>query len=329
VTEHTNGTGAASWDPAFAHVQPGSRAIDRDMTLLIPTLGRDMIRDSFAAVLAGSRWPGHIVVVDQPGSERVAAWLGEIERLGIRTSHVRSQETGRARALNRGLLAVVTRFVAITDDDCLPAEAWLERLGAHLRAYPGRVVTGRVDATGDERVMTTVLSPESVVTRRPRLLFDRLSGGNLAVAMEVFARAGMFDDDPCVAYSEDGEWAYRVLRRGVEIAYAPDCAVSHVGWRTIEERLLQYERYALAHAAFFGKHIRRGDVFMVIRALANLVRALRRWLTGRLRGDAELAAHGRAYASRFLPGLLLGLRSRHRPPRLGDLPRNAQNAQMR
>jgi GT2 family glycosyltransferase len=152
--------------------------------------------------------------------------------------------------------------------------------------------------------------------KKPRLMFDRLSGGNCGIAIEILGRVGLFDEDPCMRYAEDGEWAYRALRSGVPIAYLPDLVVAHVGWRDIDERLAQYRRYARSHGAFFGKYLRRGDGFIVLRAGAHLARALRRWLRGTLKSDPELAANGRSYALQLLPGIVDGLKSRRPPPSL-------------
>jgi GT2 family glycosyltransferase len=296
----------------------GAHRIDPEITLLIPTLGRSLIHDCLDSVVCGKKWPGQIIVVDQGGTLDIVGWLDRIAEQGVTTQYVPSNDIGRAKALNQGLRLVKSAFVLITDDDCLVDEAWIDTLGHHLREHPDRVFTGRIVAVGEERVLTTVLSQEPVVARRPGLYFDRLSGGNLAAPMTAFQRVGLFDDDSCVAYSEDGEWAYRALRNGIEIGYVPDSIISHRGWRTQEERVQQYARYGRTRAAFVGKYLRRGDMFLALRALLNLGRAARRWLLGTLRGDRDLAAHGRAYVRYFLPGVMQGFRSKFEPPQLAS-----------
>ncbi|MDH3507668.1 MAG: glycosyltransferase [Gammaproteobacteria bacterium] len=311
------GIGAPS---AVSGIETKSRPIDEQVTLLIPTLGRDMILGSLRSVLEGRRWPGRIVIVDQGQSDNISTWLKQITTLGIETLHLPSVEVGRSRALNRGLERIDSRFVVITDDDCRVAEDWIERLGEHLRESPDYVFTGRIEAGGHEPVLAKVLHDEPCVASKPGLAFDRLSGGNLGVAMGVFRRVGLFDEDPCVAFSEDGEWAYRALRSGVRIAYVPDAIVTHLGWRSRDERERQYAGYARSHAAFFGKHIRRGDGFIVLRAVVHLARACRRWLTGLISADREQTAYGRAYLRYFVPGILAGLKSSNEPPSLLGVP---------
>jgi GT2 family glycosyltransferase len=261
-------------------------------------------------------WPAVVIVVDQGNSAQVAGWLHDLRDLGIRARHEPCAGRGRALGLNVGLKLVRTRFVVITDDDCLPEARWIAGYAARLEHDPGTVFTGAVAAAGEERVISIVSDNRPTIARKPAWSFDRLSGGNCGMAVDVLRRVGLFDADPCMRYAEDGEWAYRALRAGVPIAYAPDLIVAHVGWRDFDERLGQYHGYARSHGAFFGKYLRRGDIFIVVRAKLHLARALRRWIRGVMRGDPDLAANGRSYATQLIPGIIAGMRSQLRPPTL-------------
>ena len=306
----------AQIDMNSATKQRPTRIMDQDITVVIPTVGRAILERSLTAIINGDRVPGRIVVVDQSSSPAIGDLLGPAAALGIETTHVCSDERGRSAGLNRGLELVTSRFAVVTDDDCLADPAWISQLGKHLRQHPERVFTGQVTTSGDEPVLGTVLRAEDSISRRPALTFDKLSGGNLGFSMDVVRQVGLFDQDPCVCYSEDGEWAYRALRQNVEIAFVPDVVVCHIGWRKKDQRLEQYRGYAYSHAAFFGKYLRRGDAFMLLRAGIHLARSVRRWLSGAIRGDRKLAANGRSYTLQFLPGLIAGLRSNIRAPRL-------------
>ena len=84
----------------------GAHRLDAEITLLIPTLGRSLIHDCLDSVVSGKKWPGQIIVVDQGGNLDIAGWLDRIAEQGITTRYVRSNETGRAKALNQGLRLV-------------------------------------------------------------------------------------------------------------------------------------------------------------------------------------------------------------------------------
>jgi GT2 family glycosyltransferase len=287
-----------------------SHEVIEDLSVVIPTLGRPILEESLQAIEAGRKWPACIVVVDQGQRSEVARWLAELSERGVRTLYVASSQRGRALGVNRGIERVQTRFVAITDDDCFADPEWLARMIEILRANPECALSGRVEAGGDEVVASVVTAEEASVTTRPSLKFDPLSGGNMGTSMAVFERVGLLDEDPAMRCAEDGEWAYRALRAGVPLRYAPDVSVSHVGWRDFAERVDQYRTYARSQGGFYGKYLARGDGFIALRLLAHELRASRRWLRGVLKRDAELAMIGRAYATGLLPGVWAGLRSR-------------------
>jgi GT2 family glycosyltransferase len=297
-------TGASGTAP------PGRKPVASDLTVVIPTLGREILRDGLRAMAAGTAWPAEIVVVHQGTEEAVARWLDEMREVGLRIRYVQSAQRGRASAVNRGIEAAATDLVCITDDDCFVDAGWVEGMQARLRRHDGCIVTGRVEAGSDE-VLVVVTSSRESVQQRPRLQFDGLSGGNMGMSKGIGARIGLLDEDPCLRTAEDGEYAYRALRAGIPIVYAPEVAVTHMGWRSPDQRDQQYSAYARSHGGFYGKYLRRGDWFMAARAAVHHLRAARRWLRGRRRGDAELAANGRAYTLGLLPGIVRGWRSEH------------------
>jgi hypothetical protein len=82
-----------------------------------------------------------------------------------------------------------------------------------------------------------------------------------------------------------------------------------VGWRDGQERSEQYRAYARSHGGFYGKHLRRGDWFIALRAAYHLARASRRWLRGVLLRDRDRRSRGWAYMTGLIPGILAGLRA--------------------
>ena len=291
------------------------RPVLEDISVVIPTLGRPILAQSLCYLLEGTAWPACLIVVEQGRSPDVADDLRRVQDIGVRVKHIRSNQRGRAAGINRGLEQADTRFVAITDDDCFVDREWLLNMVNRLRVNPDAVVTGRVEAAGEDMVVL-VTSTIPSVQRRPRLKYDSMSGGNMGTSLAVFKKVGLFEEDPVMATAEDAEWSYRALRKGVVIRYEPDVVVAHFGWRDVEKRAEQYRQYALSHGGFYGKYLRCGDLFILARAAGHFLRALRRWLHGKLNGNAELAMLGRAYGTNLLPGIMAGLRSQIRPGEL-------------
>lgn len=286
-----------------------------DISIVIPTLGRDILEQSLVHILVGSAWPGSLIVVEQGSNPKVAKMTKRMQEIGIHIKHIFSSQSGRSAGINRGLEQVDTRFVAITDDDCFVGKEWLSRMANRLGTNPEAVVTGRVEAAGEEMIIV-VTSMKPAVHHRPRLRFDSMSGGNMGTSLEVFRKVGLFDEDPVMATAEDAEWSYRALRKNITIIYDPSVCLKHFGWRDQENRAEQYRHYALSHGGFFGKYLRKGDLFILARALVHFARAARRWMVGVLTGNGEIAMNGRAYCLGLFPGILAGFRSRTQINRL-------------
>ncbi len=289
-----------------------AKPVLENISIVIPTLGRDILEQSLFWILSGNAWPGCLIVVEQGSNPDVAKMLKRVQEIGVSVKHILSSQRGRSAGINRGLEQADTCFVAITDDDCFVGDAWLANMVDRLRRSPEAVVTGRVEAAG-ENMVVVVTSTIPSVQRRPRFKFDSMSGGNMGTSLDVFRKVGLFEEDPVMATAEDAEFAYRALRMGVTLRYEPDVVLAHFGWRDESKRVEQYRQYALSHGGFYGKYLRRGDLFILARAAGHFFRALRRWVRGKLNSDAELAMLGRAYCMNLLPGILAGLRSNMRP----------------
>jgi GT2 family glycosyltransferase len=280
-----------------------------DLSVVIPTLGREMLKDCLRALAMANMRPATVIVVDQGRVDAIARLAAEFGQAGLDVQYVPSERTGRSAGLNDGISRVRTRFLAITDDDCVPAKDWVATAAVLLGREPGTIMTGRVEAGEGTIQLSVATDMTPVVQWQPRLTYDRLSGGNMAIATEVARRIGPFAEDACLRTAEDAEYAYRALRAGVPIRYAPDLVVSHRGWRNEVERLEQYRSYAMSHGGFYGKYLRRGDAFIGMRAAVHWLRSLRRWVVGTLTSESERSRFGRAYALGLLPGIIAGWRS--------------------
>ena len=299
--------------PSTAAARPASsrqaNGQTNQLTVVIPTLGRSMLRGTLEALACGSMQPAEVIVVDQGRREELASMAAEYTAAGMPVTWIPSNRTGRSAGLNDGLSRVRTEYAAITDDDCVPAADWVEGILRELSVRPDAMLTGRVEAGGGEPVLSVVTSDEPVEQRKPSLRFDRLSGGNMAVAASLARRLGPFQEAACMRTAEDAEFAYRALRAGVPVRYAPHLVVTHQGWRDPDQRSSQYRDYGLSQGGFYGLYLRRGDLFIALRALIHLLRSVKRWLLGKLRKDDEMAANGRAYVVGLLPGIVAGWRA--------------------
>lgn len=286
----------------------GHRVV-HDVSVVIPTVGRTLLQGCLRSIADGSAWPDEVIVVDQGSSSAVSAWVHELQRRGVAAVHLPSRQTGIAAATNRGLERVRTAIVAVTHDDCRVHSGWLESLAVQAHQAGDAVVTGRVEPGGDGIVPTVMTSTQPAVYREPLLDGDVLFPPNMAFPIRLLERVGLFDEHPTLSVAgEDNEWAYRVLRAGIPIVYAPEPAVTHLATQHSANLAALYRRYARGQGSFYGKYMRRGDSFIARRAARDLARGPWRLLRGFAERNPNLIAMGRGETSGMLPGIIAGLR---------------------
>jgi GT2 family glycosyltransferase len=279
-----------------------------DVSVVIPTLGRELLEGCLDSIAAGTVWPAEVIVVDQGSTRVTAPWIARIERRGLAITHVPSRQTGIAAGTNRGLERVRTPFVATTHDDCRVREDWLQRLAVRVRTVGDAILTGRVEPDGEGIVLTIVTSPEAATYTRPMIDRDVLYPPNMSFPLRVLERVGYLDEHPSLRLAgEDNEWAYRALRAGVPIVYDPDVAVLHHGWQGRDALRSMYRRYARGQGAFYGKYLRRADAFIARRVVRDLIRAPWLLLRGAITGNDDLLAMGLGEVVGLPVGLLAGL----------------------
>lgn len=93
-------------------------------------------------------------------------------------------------------------------------------------------------------------------------------GANLAIRRSALAIIGRFDEalgagTPAGA-SEDTDFGYRALRRGCVVHATNELAVTHHGLRRGGETAVLRTRYLAGMAAMCMKHVRCGDLMMLL-----------------------------------------------------------------
>lgn len=281
--------------------------VSPDFTVIIPTIGRPILQECLQCILYGSMLPGYVVIVDQGNNPEVEGWIEKANSLGPALVYVKSSGRSPSSARNQGMECVQSSFVVAIDDDCLAASDWLEKMTFYLRRDPHSIVTGRVEPAGDGLPPTVVMDDASQIIRKPSLrITSPLSTGNMGVSTALARQIGAFDENLFTA--EDIDWAYRALRMGIPIFYAPDVIVRHYHWRDRGQTAVNYQAYAAGLGAFYGKHLRRGDWSMAMRILLALYRGVKSLVSGWVKHDEDQYLVGLARMTQFLPGLAYGFR---------------------
>jgi GT2 family glycosyltransferase len=138
-------------------------------------------------------------------------------------SHLRLVEqtqSGPAAARNAGAHMARGRYIAFTDDDCLAAPDWAEKLLCAFERTGAAAVQGRT---------TTDRPARSPLTHQVEVLspwFTAMQTCNAAYAKSVFDAVGGFDESFRFAHDEDADLAWRVEDAG-KMVFAPEAHIMH------------------------------------------------------------------------------------------------------
>ena len=247
------------------------KPIAADFSVVIPTLGRQCLRESVLSIVAGTVVPAEIILSHQGAVGSMDAMMEEFQRLPVKVTYIHSNQRGAAAGRNTGIRAVKTPFFASTDDDCTVAPRWLEEIVQGLKKYPRAIVTGRVLAS-EEGAPSVNDSNANKVFRSLPLKGDHFAGGNFGTAIATFDDSGPFDETELLRYCEDPEWSYRALVKGHEIHFIPEITVIHLHWRGNADMTQVYSQYAYSQGGWFGRRLRRYDAGFLVRLAYELTR---------------------------------------------------------
>ena len=137
---------------------------------------------------------------------------------------------GRATACNRAIRQAEGEIVVILDDDMEPSPGLLR---AHLEAHPPgarRCAMGAAPmsvspgAPAHVRYVAAKFEEHLLRLSRPdhRFVLRDFYSGNASVRRQELVDVGLFEERFRIYGNEDLELAYRLVRSGIELGYAPD-----------------------------------------------------------------------------------------------------------
>lgn len=193
-----------------------------------------------------------VVVCDDGSATPLEAVLGvslEALRGRLHLRMLRQENAGPAAARNRGAGVARGRFLAFTDDDCLPRRDWLPRLLSRFSDTPETLIGGGlVNEVSDDRfAAATQHLMDFVYDARERQADGRrfFSTSNLALPAEGFRRLGGFSLAFRRAAGEDYDFCARWQDAGLPMTYAPEAVVCHahrLSFRTFTRQHFDYGR---------------------------------------------------------------------------------------
>jgi len=292
-----------------------------DITVAVATCGRPhALARCLTALAAGTLLPPEVIVVDQ--SPTPEARHAALTVSGLCVRYLEQQRLGLSASRNLALVTATTPLLAVTDDDCVPQQGWVEALDdAFAREPRPAAVTGSIVSLGNRPPGMHPVSLRTSTTLRDhvgRMLPWRAgSGANFAAPLALLRRLGGWDQRLGVGSpgraAEDSDLIYRILRAGGIVRYDPAAIVAH-DWQSWSRRLDARWSYGYGIGALCGSWLRCGDPYALRMLAAYVPSRGHRLASAVLRRDRRQAAEYSRALSAVAPGLLYGLRAPRRSP---------------
>lgn len=238
-------------------------------TVVVPTRDRpELLRETLRALL-NTPLPGmRVLVVDQSAGRASRDIVEALAATDARVSHLGTSTVGLSASRNVGASAATTAYVAYLDDDCIVTDTWLPELVRELSSSGAAGVFGKLlpyeggPRTGTEVGFKATPFREEFVGWTPPWHIGH--GGSMAFRRDALIDAGGFDPllgaGGTLGANEDGDMAYRLLRRGHRLVYCPAAVAYHRHWKPWRSQQAMERAYGLGAGGSFAKYVRCGDL---------------------------------------------------------------------
>jgi GT2 family glycosyltransferase len=218
-----------------------------DFSLIIPTYNRpEALANCLHACsqLAYSQERLEVIVVDD-GGKRPLTPIIEPHKRDLSIQLISQPNQGPAAARNAGAKVANGRYLAFTDDDCLPEANWLAALAVQFEQTPDALLGG----------CTLNALTQNYFSEASQLLVDYLyttfagtvnaffTSNNMAMAKLLFDECGGFCSEMMLAAGEDREFCHRWQQAGQQMLFVPQAVVYHAHWLTAVSFWRQHVTY--------------------------------------------------------------------------------------
>lgn len=236
-------------------------------SVVVPTFNRlsdlQLVIGALCEQVAELPSPCQIVVVDDGSTDGTGAWLdSHAAGLGVVVLH--QDNSGPARARNRGVEASDGSVVLFLGDDTVPQPGWLhEHLEAHRIGGSDRAVAILGYTSFPAGKTTPFLRwineygaqfGYALIDEPTEVPFNFFYTSNISLPRRVFNDLGGFREDFPAAAWEDIEFAYRAIEDGLSIRYNPRARTIHNHRMRVGTFAERQQKSGRSGAIFAGLH---------------------------------------------------------------------------
>jgi hypothetical protein len=163
-------------------------------------------------------------------------------------------------------------MLAFTDDDCVAPSDWIESIVRAFTSEPtaellyGQVVRPLELTDCPDEIPTLAFTKPERLGRRDGFRVVGM-GANFAARRSLFERIGPFDEmlggGGPLKSSQDFDLQYRAYVGNATVLLRPEVTVDHYGVRSAAQWPATLRAYGIGDGAFYFKHIRCGDLFIL------------------------------------------------------------------
>jgi len=233
-------------------------------SIIIPTYNRPQPLTNCLQSLADLDYPDNrfeVIVVDDGSKISLKTVVKPLQNQ-LNLTLIPQANAGPATARNTGAKQAQGKFLAFIDDDCTPANNWLQVLETYLIAHTNNLIGGciinalseNVFATASQALLDYIYASYQNKTTFPRFF----TSNNIALSAENFLAIGGFDTNFPLAAAEDREFCDRLLSHNYKMRYAPEAIVYHAHHLTLKTFYRQHFNYGrgafLFHKTYSQRH---------------------------------------------------------------------------
>jgi glycosyltransferase involved in cell wall biosynthesis len=200
-------------------------------SVIVPTFNRIALLKKTLENLFRQNYPDYSVIVVNDGStDETDEYLSRLALDGF-ICYLKQPNQGPAAARNAGIHKAQGDYLALTDDDCLVPQDWLQRFAKIFNARRVDIVGGAVRNCVQKNIYSEVSQEMSnhfvtVLAKGDRSTMF-LTSNNIAYRADIVRKAGGFDERFRWAGGEERALNYKIIHNGGISAFVPDIVVEH------------------------------------------------------------------------------------------------------
>ncbi|KIO77468.1 family 2 glycosyl transferase [Pedobacter lusitanus] len=162
-----------------------------------------------------------IIVSDGPDHQTLLTLLPWLKKKELQLSYLQLPvKKGPAAARNIGWTNARSTVIAFTDDDCLPDRNWLSAILEYFTSETDLAVSGKTYVPVSD-------TPTDFEWNMARLENSEFITANCACTKNALRKAGGFDERFKLAWREDSDLHFKLLKLKIPVISAPGAVVIH------------------------------------------------------------------------------------------------------